>query len=174
MSVRGVIAFAFAGSAERVRSYIFAINALKRRGHRRLAHLLCRRLERRYGVFISVDADVPSSTRLPHPIGIVIGKGVRLGEGVVIYQNVTLGGRNRGDGRRGQYPVVGDGTVVFAGAVLIGGIEVGSGSVVGANAVVLSDVPSNSVAAGVPARIRAVRPASAERPSSSPTCQSEM
>jgi serine O-acetyltransferase len=103
----------------------------------------------------------------------VIGKGVRLGEDVVVYQNVTLGGRNRGDGRRGQYPTVGDGVVLFAGAVLIGDIEVGSGSVVGANAVVLSDVPCNSVATGVPARVRAVRQTPVQRPSSSPTCQSE-
>lgn len=111
-----------------------------------------RRLEK-YGVFVSYRANIGDNLRLPHPVSIVIGDGVNIGSNVTIYQSVTLGGKVIGDWEKNNYPTIGDGTVIFAGAVVIGKVKIGSNCVIGANSVVMSDLPDNSVAVGAPARI---------------------
>ena len=88
---------------------------------------------------------------MPHPNGIIIGQGVSIGNDVVIYHQVTLGGARRGDWRAGRYPAVGDNTVIFAGAKIVGAVSVGNDCVIGANAVVNRDVPPHHVAVGIPA-----------------------
>lgn len=108
----------------------------------------------RHGIFISVDVRAQIATRFPHPTGIIVGRGVRIGDNVTIFQNVTLGGKKLGDGRAGRYPRIGDGATPFAGAVIVGDIAIGAGSVVGANSVVLDDIPDRSIAVGAPARTR--------------------
>lgn len=119
----------------------------------KLAALASNVLQRNHGVFISRKASVPKSLKLPHPVGIVIGEGVRVGERVTIYQNVTLGGARRGDWAASNYPTIGDDTIIFAGAVVVGKVKIGKHCVIGANAVVTRDVPDYATAAGVPARI---------------------
>ncbi len=85
----------------------------------------------------------------PHPVGIVIGDGVRIGRNVYIYQNVTIGLLEKAaKGEMPKYPTLGDEVVVYAGAVIVGGISIGHRSVIGANAVISRDVPSDSVAYG--------------------------
>lgn len=118
-----------------------------------MAQLVRERIQSQYGVFLPLRQPVPLSTNFPHPIAIVIGEGVRLGERVTIYQGVTLGGARRGDWQTGTYPVIGDDVVLFAGAVVIGGVTIGKGCIIGANSVVLQDVPDGHTAVGVPARI---------------------
>ena len=88
---------------------------------------------------------MPESTFLPHPQGIVIGRGVRLGENVVIGHQVTLGGR---DLEIGNMPDVGDGVYLGAGAKILGKLKVGAGATIGANAVVTKDVPAGAVVVG--------------------------
>lgn len=122
-------------------------------GRVRLARIDEHLLQRRHGLFISSEATIGKGLKLPHPTGIVIGAGVRLGGDVTIYQNVTLGGARLGDQKIGDYPTIGDGTVLFAGAVLVGGITVGRNCVIGANSVVTDNIPDNSTAVGAPARI---------------------
>ena len=80
--------------------------------------------------------------------GIVINEKAVIGNNVLIFQNVTIGGR-KGSGA----PVIMDDVVIGAGAVIIGDVLVGKGAQIGANAVVLCDVPEYSTAVGVPARI---------------------
>jgi serine O-acetyltransferase len=75
---------------------------------------------------------------IPHPTGVVIGRGTTVGRNVRIFQNVTLG-----SSRRGDYPTIGDDVTIYAGAVISGDITIGSGSIIGANAVVTTDVPPN-------------------------------
>ena len=91
----------------------------------------------------------------PHPVGIVISKAARLGENCVIYQNVTIGSRDveSGNQQSQNYPVIGNNVTIYAGAVIIGPVHIGDCAVIGANAVVLQDVPKNSVAVGVPAKV---------------------
>jgi serine O-acetyltransferase len=143
----------FGGAGPRVRLHLRLMSRLRRRGRKRLALLVSARLSRRYGVFVNPQAVLPDSVRLPHPIGIVIGEGVVIGERVAIYQNVTLGGARVGDWQAGKYPRIGDDTVIFAGAVIVGAIHIGRHAVIGANAVVTKDVPDYATVGGVPARI---------------------
>lgn len=151
--VKSFIFYLYAGSDYHVKQHIRIILYTKKHGLIKLANFFSNRMQRKYGVFISPRAVFDNSLNLRHPVGIVIGEGVRLGRKVTIYQNVTIGGARLGDAKLGSYPEIGDGTVIFAGAVLIGNIKIGSNSVIGANAVVTKDVPDRSVAVGVPARI---------------------
>ncbi len=125
---------------------------LHRCGHRRLARYCFDRLQKDFGVYIHPDAEIGPGLRLPHPVGIVIGQGVKIGRNAVIYQNSTLGGARRGDSETGNYPQIGDDCLLFAGAVVIGGIRIGDGCTVAANAVVTRDIASHTTVAGVPAR----------------------
>lgn len=84
--------------------------------------------------------------KLPHPVGIVIGDGVKVGHGVRIYQNVTIGRLD--SAASGRYPTIGDEVTVYAGAVIAGEIRVGARSIIGANAVVTRDVPEDSLVIG--------------------------
>lgn len=124
----------------------------RRLGYPVLVRLITNRLQR-YGVYISRQAVIGSSLSLPHPTSIVIGEGVKIGDRVKIYQNVTLGGRVRGDWLLGNYPDIGDDSVIFAGAVIVGKVRVGRNCTIGANSVVITNLPDNSVAVGAPARV---------------------
>ena len=94
---------------------------------------------------------IPASTVCHHKgLGVVIGSGVKLGENVHIYQNVTLG--SRGGGAEG-FPVIDDNVIIFAGASVLGGVKVGHDSIIGAYSLVLNDIPPHSVAFGIPAKI---------------------
>lgn len=82
---------------------------------------------------------------LPHPYGIIIHSRTVLGDGVVIMQQVTLGGRVPGVN---EAPVIEDGVYIGAGARVLGGVHVGRGAVIGANAVVTRDVPAGATVVG--------------------------
>jgi len=105
--------------------------------------------EHRIAMSCDISVRLPRSTKLPHPVGIVIGHDVDIGETVRIQQNVTLG-RNEPDPDAG-YPTVGDDVRISAGAVVLGDIELGDGCVVGANSVVLDDVSPHTTVVGAPA-----------------------
>lgn len=140
------------GAGYWVSAHLRVMRTFKRAGRLKLARMASARLGRRHGMFISPLAEVPESVVFPHPVGIVIGDGVRIGEGARIYQHVTLGGARVGDWQAGNYPTVGDSAVIFAGAVIVGSVSLGDNCVVGANAVVTKDVPPGATAVGVPAR----------------------
>ena len=93
----------------------------------------------------SIGQELPTSTKLHHPTGIVIASDADIGENVDISQNVTIGWKEDG------VPTIGDNVRICAGAVVIGDILVDDGAVIGANAVVLHDVGKNEIVAGVPA-----------------------
>lgn len=142
--------FIFAASDTRVSFYVRLLFLCKVNNLPRVGLIVSRRLQRKYGVFISYKTVFDSTLILRHPTSIVIGEGVKLGREVKIFQNVTIG---RSDSSIDAYPSIGDNTTIYAGAVVLGGIKIGKNCVVGANAVVTRDVPDNSVAVGVPAKI---------------------
>lgn len=83
----------------------------------------------------------------PHPVGIVIGDGVRIGRQVRVYQNVTIGRRENAAVEE-PYPSIGDDVTIYAGAVIAGAVTVGARTVVGANAVITRNIPPDSVVYG--------------------------
>lgn len=107
------------------------------------------------GCEIHIDASIGRRFHLPHPNGVVIGCGVIIGNDVSIFQQVTLGAERLGSGgRTGEYPCIGNNVQVYAGAKVIGAVKVGDFARIGANAVVLTDVPANAVAVGIPAKFK--------------------
>ena len=96
-------------------------------------------------------AQIGQRVFIDHGAGVVIGETAIIGDDVVIYQQVTLGGVSTSHGKR--HPTVENGVVIGAGAKILGNITLGSDCKVGANSVVIKDVPCCATAVGVPARI---------------------
>lgn len=104
------------------------------------------------GIEIHPGARLGRRVFIDHGMGVVIGETAELGDDVMLYHGVTLGGKGGGKGKR--HPTLGDGVTVGAGAQILGPIMVGGGSIVGANAVVTKDAPPRSILVGVPATAR--------------------
>ncbi|WP_243076866.1 serine O-acetyltransferase EpsC [Microbacterium sp. SS28] len=107
------------------------------------------------GIEIHPGATIGRRFFIDHGMGVVIGETAEVGDDVMLYHGVTLGGRTRDGGKR--HPTIGDGVAVGAGAKVLGPITIGAGSVIGANAVVTKDAPADSVLVGVPAKPRSRR-----------------
>jgi serine O-acetyltransferase len=102
------------------------------------------------GIELPCEASVGKRFKIEHFGGIVVSGDAVFGDDVVVRNGVTVGLRRTGI--RGA-PVIGDRVDIGAGAKILGRINVGNDVVIGANAVVIEDVPPNSIAVGVPARI---------------------
>ncbi|WP_404861440.1 serine O-acetyltransferase EpsC [Gephyromycinifex aptenodytis] len=106
------------------------------------------------GVEIHPGADIGRRFFIDHGMGVVIGETSQVGDDVMLYHGVTLGGRTLAKGKR--HPTLGDNVTIGAGAKVLGPVELGEGAQIGANSVVVKDVPEYHVATGVPARHRAL------------------
>jgi len=102
------------------------------------------------GIEIHPAASVGRALLIDHGGGVVIGETAEVGDGVTMYQGVTLGGTGFARGKR--HPTVEDDVVIGSGAKLLGPIRVGRAAKVGANSVVIHDVPPNSTVVGNPGR----------------------
>lgn len=98
------------------------------------------------GADIPLNSCIGGGLLLPHPNGVVIHPGASIGPNCLIFQQVTIGMR----GSEGL-PIIGGHVDIGAGAKILGAAHIGSHALIGANAVVLTDVPDNHVAVGVPA-----------------------
>ncbi|WP_339141589.1 serine O-acetyltransferase [Pseudoalteromonas galatheae] len=110
----------------------------------------------KYFIFLIFNSVVPPSTYIGKKskfayggIGVVIHSQTTIGDKVIIGQNVTIGRQLSPNG----VPVIGDNVYISAGARILGDIKIGSNVIIGANSVVINDVPSNSIVAGVPAKV---------------------
>lgn len=103
------------------------------------------------GVEIHPGATIGRNLFIDHGMGVVIGETAIIGDNVLLYQGVTLGGTGKECGKR--HPTVGNNVVIGAGAKVLRSMTVGENSYVGANAVVIKDVPPNATVVGIPARI---------------------
>ncbi|OBI48417.1 serine O-acetyltransferase [Mycobacterium sp. E796] len=103
------------------------------------------------GVDIHPGAVLGAGLFIDHATGVVIGETAEVGEDVMLYHGVTLGGSGAETGKR--HPTVGDRVIIGAGAKVLGAIKVGDDSRIGANAVVVKPVPSGSVVIGVPGQV---------------------
>jgi serine O-acetyltransferase len=113
------------------------------------------------GIEIHPGAQIGRRLLIDHGMGVVIGETAVIGDGVTLYQNVTLGGVSLHPGKR--HPTLEDDVVIGAGAAVLGPFTVGRGARVGSNAVVLREVPPGATMVGVPARQIGPQPAAKER-----------
>lgn len=104
------------------------------------------------GIEIHPGAVIGRRFFIDHGMGVVIGETAEVGDDVMLYQGVSLGGRSLARGKR--HPTLGDGVAVGSGAKVLGPITIGARSMIGANAVVTRDAPEDSVLVGVPAKPR--------------------
>ena len=107
------------------------------------------------GIEIHPGATIGRGFFIDHGSGVVIGETAEIGNWVMLYQGVTLGGTGKQRGKR--HPTVEDEVIVGVGAIILGAITLGRGSRIGGGAVVVKDVPPHSTAVGVPARVVATR-----------------
>ncbi|MEI6044810.1 MAG: serine O-acetyltransferase EpsC [Chloroflexota bacterium] len=108
------------------------------------------------GIEIHPGAKIGKNLFIDHGTGVVIGETAEIGDNVTLYQGVTLGGTGKQRGKR--HPTVGNNVLVGVGAKVLGAITIGDNARIGGGAVVLKDVPPNTTAVGVPAKIVAFRP----------------
>jgi serine O-acetyltransferase len=104
------------------------------------------------GIEIHPGAKIGPGLFIDHGSGVVIGETAILGDDILIFHGVTLGGVDDRKGRR--HPIVGDHAVIGAGAKVLGSIVIGEYAKIGAQSVVLVDVPAHATAIGVPAKIK--------------------
>jgi serine O-acetyltransferase len=107
------------------------------------------------GIEIHPGARIGCGFFIDHGMGVVIGETTEIGDWVMLYQGVTLGGTGKQQGKR--HPTLEDETVIGVGASVLGAITIGRGARVGGGAVVVKDVPPHATAVGVPARIVVTR-----------------
>ncbi len=103
------------------------------------------------GIEIHPGAKIGKGLFIDHGMGVVVGETSIIGDNVLLYQGVTLGGTGLEKGKR--HPTIGNNVVIGGGAKVLGNIAIGDNSYIGANAVVIKDVPPNSTVVGIPGRI---------------------
>ncbi len=116
-----------------------------------LARLISQHAARVTGIEIHPGATIGRRLVIDHGHGVVIGETAEIGDDVLIYQGVTLGGTGKDTGKR--HPTIGNNVMISSGAKVLGPFKVGDNSRIAAGAVVLEEVPENSTVVGVPARV---------------------
>lgn len=103
------------------------------------------------GIEIHPGAQIGRRFFIDHGMGIVIGETAEIGDYVMLFHQVTLGGTGKDKGKR--HPTVENNVIISAGVKVLGPIVIGENSKIGANAVVLHDIPKNATAVGIPAKV---------------------
>lgn len=103
------------------------------------------------GIEIHPGAEIGRRFFIDHGEGVVIGETTIIGDDVLIYQQVTLGGTGKESGKR--HPTLGNNVIVGAGAKVLGNITIGDNVRIGAGSVVVEDVPEHSTVVGIPGRV---------------------
>ena len=116
-----------------------------------LARAISQRSRRRTGIEIHPGATIGRRLVIDHGMGIVIGETAEIGDDCLIYHGVTLGGTGKDVGKR--HPTIGNNVLIGTGAMVLGPIRVGDTSRIAANSVVLREIPEDSTAVGIPARV---------------------
>ena len=108
------------------------------------------------GIEIHPGAKIGKGLFIDHGMGVVIGETAEIGDDVLLYHGVTLGGTGKDKGKR--HPTIGNNVIIGAGSKVLGPINIGNNVKIGANAVVLKDVPSNATVVGIPGKIVKITP----------------
>lgn len=105
------------------------------------------------GAEIEFNAEIGPGMFIAHPVGIVVGRGTRIGAGVTLFQGVTFGVKSWHPDAIRKFPKVGNKCYFFAGSAVLGDVTIGNECIIGAHAVLTNDVPDGGLALGVPAKI---------------------
>lgn len=116
-----------------------------------IARWISQRAVRKTGIEIHPAATIGRRLVIDHGVGVVIGETAEIGDDVLIYQGVTLGGTGKDVGKR--HPTIGNNVMISSGAKVLGPFKVGDNARIASGAIVLDEVPPDCTAAGVPARI---------------------
>ena len=119
--------------------------------HKFIARWLSQWARHKTGIEIHPGAKIGRGLFIDHGMGVVIGETTEIRDNCTIYQNVTLGGTGKHQGKR--HPTLGNNVMVGSGAKVLGPFTVGDNARIAAGAVVLDEVPPNATAVGVPARV---------------------
>lgn len=107
------------------------------------------------GIEIHPGATIGKGFFIDHGNGVVIGETAEIGDNVMMYHQVTLGGTGNEKGVK-RHPTVGDNCIIGTGAKLLGNITIGKNSKIGANSVVLINVPENATVVGIPGKVKKI------------------
>ena len=116
-----------------------------------LARWVSQHARKKTGIEIHPGATIGHRLVIDHGMGIVIGETAEIGDDCLIYHGVTLGGTGKDQGKR--HPTIGNNVLISCGAKVLGPFKVGTNARIAANAVVLSEVPEDATAVGIPAQI---------------------
>ncbi len=119
--------------------------------HPLIAKYISEKAKRKTGIEIHPGARIGKGLFIDHGLGVVIGETAIIGNNVLIYHGVTLGGTGKEQGKR--HPTIEDDVLIGSGAKILGNITIGKGAKIGANAVVLEDVPAGATVVGIPAKV---------------------
>lgn len=128
-----------------------ASHALHEKGYVLPARLLSQMTRQVTGIEIHPGAKIGRGFVIDHGTGVVIGETTEIGDNCTLYQGVTLGGTGKDQGKR--HPTLGNNVMVGAGAKVLGPLVIGDNSKIASNAVVLSSIPADSTAVGIPAKV---------------------
>lgn len=131
---------------KKIYKYYRISNRLHRKGLDGWANYYYNKMYSKYKCQISPSSSIVGEIDFPHAIGIVIGNGSKIGKNVTIYQNVTIG---RKDKNISEYPVIEDNVIIYCNSIILGNIKIGKGAIIGAGAIVLRDVQPGEVVHGV-------------------------
>jgi serine O-acetyltransferase len=115
------------------------------------ARILSQFIRAMTGIEIHPGAQIGRRCFIDHGMGVVIGETTEIGEDVLLYQGVTLGGTGKERGKR--HPTIGNNVVIGTGAKILGNITIGDHTKIGAGSVVVRSVPEHSTVVGVPGRV---------------------
>ncbi len=121
------------------------------RGFYFFSRLFCYIGRQKTGIEIHPGAIIGKNLFIDHGVGVVIGETCIIGDNVIIYQGVTLGGTGKEVCKR--HPNIGSNVFIGAGAKILGNINIGNNVKIGAGSVVLKDVSDNVTVVGIPSRI---------------------
>ena len=121
------------------------------KGHSFRARYISQKAARKTGIEIHPGATIGKGLMIDHGMGVVIGETAEIGDNCTIYQGVTLGGTGKDVGKR--HPTLGNNVMVGAGAKVLGPFKIGDNVKIAANAVVLEEIPEQSTAVGIPAKV---------------------
>ena len=146
---RAEVYFLYSGF-KAVRSYRKA-NWFFRHNMKFIARFISQRARHKTGIEIHPGAKIGKGLFIDDGMGVVIGETAEIGDYCTIYQNVTLGGTGKDHGKR--HPTLGNNVLVGAGAKVLGPFKIGDNARIAAGAVVLTEIPPNATAVGVPAKV---------------------